>query len=211
MIRSYFCQSLKVSRLRNVFCGVGALVVLCNGTASGQETPPDRRFHAVRHSIGGSPASWSSSSEASGLAELDFVETLRRHGRVQQYKETPAAGLRLYHYSAGLKFELPVMDRSRWDLVADFGLGATRLRSAKYGDYVASGERVSQTFLSLLGGVSVQYSVSDELRFFVGARQLFYLEDGKRPLVGDLQNADHLLESGSWAFPLTLGLRFQFR
>jgi hypothetical protein len=57
----------------------------------------------------------------------------------------------------------------------------------------------------------VQYSVSDELRFFVGARQLFYLEDGKRPLVGDLRNADHLLESGSWAFPLTLGLRFQFR
>jgi hypothetical protein len=172
--------------------------------------PPDRWVRLGAHSLGAARASWSAGSENGGLTELGFVETLRRHGEVHQYKETPAAGLKLYHYTAALKFELPVMDRSRWDLVADLGLGATRLRSAKYGDYFASDERVSETFLSLLGGVSVQYAISDDCRFFVGARRLLYLEDGNEPVVGGLEDAEQLLESGSWTFPLTLGFRLTF-
>lgn len=186
-------------------------MLLCPGSASGQERPPDRRFRPGVYSLAASQASWAAGAENGGLTELGFVETLRRHGEVQQYKETPAAGLNLYHYAAALKFELPVLDRSRWDLVADFGLGATRLRSAKYGDYVASEERVSETMVSLLGGLSVQYAISDACRFFVGARRLFYLDENNGPAIAGLQDADHVLESGVWAFPLTLGFRLKFR
>lgn len=194
-----------------MFCGLGALLLLCPALVSGQETRPDRRFQLGVHSFGASRASWTVGSENGGPTELGFVETLRRHGEFSRYKETPAAGLNLYHYSAGLRFELPVLDRSRWDLVADLGVGATRLRSAKYGDYVASEARVSETMVSLLGGLSVQYAISDDCKFFVGARRLLYLDEDNGPAVAGLQDADHVLESGSWAFPLTLGLSLEFR
>ncbi|MGD8700320.1 MAG: hypothetical protein PVJ43_13575, partial [Gemmatimonadales bacterium] len=117
----------------------------------------------------------------------------------------------LYHYTAGLEFELPVLEHSRWDLFADIGMGATRLRSAKYASYYPSERHVSETFVSLLGGVGVRYAVSDDCRLFVGARQLFYLEDGDGLVVDGLNDPGRVLESGSWTFPLTLGMRFSFR
>lgn len=202
---------MEVFRSRNVLCGIGAFLLLCVGSASAQETSRSRQSLPDQSSLALSRANWSMGSASSGLAELSFVDALRRHGEVHQYKETPAAGLKLYHYAAGLKFELPVMDRSRWDLVADFGLGATRLRSAQYADYGASEQHVSETFLSLLGGVSVQYAVSDDCRLFVGARQLLYLEDSEGLVIDGLKDSNRVLESGTWTFPLTLGLSLNFR
>ena len=211
MLSSYLCHRPGVFRSRNVLCGICALLLLCVGSASAQETSHSRRSSSDRSSFALTRASWSSGPEDSGLAEIAFVDALRRHGKVDQYKETPVAGLKLYHYVAELKFELPVMEHTRWNLIADLGMGATRLRSAKFVNYYVSEQRVSETFLSLLGGVSVQYAVSDDCRLFVGVRQLFYLEDGDGLVIDGLTDPEQVLESGSWTFPLTLGLRFSFR
>jgi hypothetical protein len=208
---SEYCRRLLVFRSRNGLGGIGALLLLCVGSASAQEASRFPQSSRDRYSFAVSRVSWSSEARSSGLAELTFVDALRRHGKVDQYKETPAAGLKLYHYTAGLRFELPVMEHSRWDLIADVGMGATRLRSAEFANYYVSEQRVSETFLSLLGGVSVQYAVSDECRLFVGARQLFYLEDGDGLVIDGLKDPDQVLESGSWTVPLTLGVRFSFR
>ena len=59
--------------------------------------------------------------------------------------------------------------------------------------------------------MSVQYAVSDDCRLFVGVRQLFYLEDGDGLVIDGLTDPEQVLDSGSWTFPLTLGLRFSFR
>jgi len=200
-----------VVRSRNVLGGIGAFLLLCVGSASAQEVSRSRAGLPDRHSFAVSRVNWSSDSQNSGLAELTFVDALRRHGKVDQYKETPAAGLKLYHYTAGLKFELPLLERSRWDLIADVGMGATRLTSAKFAHYYVTERNISETFLSLLGGVSVQYTVADDCRLFVGARQLFYLDDGDRLTIDGLKDPDQVLESGSWTFPLTFGLQFSFR
>ncbi len=208
---SSLCQRAGVVRSRNVLGGIGAFLLLCIGSASAQEPTRSGPGRPARDAVAVSRVEWSSESHSSGLAELTFVDALRRHGTVDQYKETPAAGLKLYHYTAGLKFELPLMEHSRWDLIADVGMGATRIRSAKFADYYVSERDVSETFLSLLGGVSVQYAITNDCRLFVGARQLFYLEDGDELVIDGLKNPDQVLESGSWTFPLTLGLRFNFR
>jgi hypothetical protein len=158
-----------------------------------------------------SKASWASNSESGGGSELEFVDALRRHGELSRQQENPAAGLRLYHYTAGLKFELPLTEQSRWDLVADFGLGATRLRSAELANHQMSNPRVSETFVSLLGGLRVQYSLAENFRAFIGARQYLYLEDEDGLVIDGLENPGLILKTSSWTFPLTLGVNFSFR
>jgi hypothetical protein len=158
-----------------------------------------------------SQASWTSKSESGSVSELEFVDALRRHGEVSRQQENPAAGLKLYHYTAGLKFELPVTEQSRWDLVADFGLGATRLRSAELANYHVSNRRVSETFVSVLGGLRIQYSLADNCRAFVGARQYLYLEDSEGLVIDGLEDPGLLLRTGSWTFPITVGVSLSFR
>jgi len=211
LLSSFSYQRERVFWSRHVLGGIGAVLLLCAVSASAQEASPTPRAILDQHAMAVSRAGWSANSESNGLGELAFVDALRRHAKVDQYKETPTAGLKLYHYTAGLEFELPVMQHSRWDLVADFGLGATRLRSATFTGHYASEQRVSETFLSLLGGLSVQYAVSDDCRLFVGARRLLYLEDSSGLVIDGLNDPNQVLESGSWTFPLTFGMRIGFR
>lgn len=205
MVRGKLTWVPGVFRRRNVLCATAALLLLADTPAWAQGEHPVSRW------ITASKASWTSNSESAGASELEFVDALRRHGEVSRQQENPAAGLRLYHYTAGLKFELPLTQQSRWDLVADFGLGATRLRSAEMADYPVSNPRVSETFVSLLGGLRIQYSLADNCRAFVGARQYLYLEDSDGLVIDELEDPGLLLRTGSWTFPINLGVSFSFR
>lgn len=205
MVRRQLFWVLGVFRCRNALCVTAALLLLCDTPVWAQRERPVSRW------ISASKASWTSKSESGGVEELEFVDALRRHGEVSQHRETPAAGLKLYHYTAGLKFELPLRKQSRWDLVADFGLGATRLRSAELANYNTSNQRISETFVSLLGGLSVQYSLAENCRAFVGARQYFYIEDDDGLVIDGLEDPGLLLRTGSWTFPITLGVSLSFR
>lgn len=189
---------------RSELCVIAALLLLCNTSAWAQQ---------VRHisrSLATSNASWASESKTSRLAEAEFVDALRRHAEVRRYKEAPAAGLKLYHYMAGLKFELPLMGQTRWDLVADFGMGATRLKSSQASSFYTSDQRISEVFVSVLGGVRLRYAIADNFSAFVGAREHFYLEDGDGLVIDGLEDPGRLLRTGSWTFPLTLGVRISF-
>jgi hypothetical protein len=181
-----------------------ALLLLTETPVWAQQKRPVSRW------ISASKASWASKSESGG-SELEFVDALRRHGELSRQQENPAAGLRLYHYTAGLKFELPLTEQSRWDLVADFGLGATRLRSAELANYHVSNPRISETFVSLLGGLRVQYWLADNFHAFVGARQYVYLEDEVGLVIDGLEDPGVILRTSSWTFPITLGVNLSFR
>ncbi|UCF18361.1 MAG: hypothetical protein JSU87_10425, partial [Gemmatimonadota bacterium] len=126
------------------------------------------------------------------------------------YGETPAAGLKLYHYSAALKFDLPSIGGSRWKLFADLGLGATELKSNEYQPYAMAGDRTSEMFLSLRGGLTIEYAVSRNCSAFLSGREFFYLND-TGVAIDILGGSASVVESGSWSFPLTVGLRLNVR
>lgn len=149
--------------------------------------------------------SWSNYAE-------EAVAWLLRLGEVESYKENPAAGFSFSHTTTAVKIKLPVMDQSRLNFVADVGVGTTRLRSVEFGTLPVQGNyRVSEYFFSLLGGLTLQYAVTDDFRAFVGARRNVYVNDTEEFLVNGNTEPGHLLDASSWNFPLTVGLEFKFR
>ncbi len=143
---------------------------------------------------------------------VDLITTIIRLSETESYKENPAAGLRLSHTTAGLKFDLPVVPQSRLDFVANVGVGSTRLRSLEFGESpVGQHHRVSETFLSLVGGLNVQYAVTDHCRLFVGARHQLYFNDTDNLAVDEVPEPGRLLDMSSWTFPVTFGLQLSFK
>ncbi|UCF20526.1 MAG: hypothetical protein JSU87_03700, partial [Gemmatimonadota bacterium] len=137
---------------------------------------------------------------SSANEDRGFLDAVRKYGSVERYGETPAAGLKLYHYSAALKFDLPSIGGSRWKLFADFGLGATELKSNEYQPYAMAGDRTSEMFLSLRGGLTLEYAVSRNCSAFLSGREFFYLND-TGVAIDILGGSASVVESGSWSFP----------
>jgi hypothetical protein len=151
------------------------------------------------------------SSSLGNYAE-EAVAWLLRLGEVESYKENPAAGFRLSHTTTAVKVKLPVLDQSRLNFVADMGVGTTRLRSLEFGAHPVQGNhRVSEYFFSLLGGLTLQYAVTDHFRAFVGARRNVYVSDTDEFLVNGSAEPGQLLDASAWNFPLTVGVQLNFR
>ena len=161
-----------------------------------------------------SPAPASGVTRARSLenSAVELITTIIRLSETESYKENPAAGLRLSHTAAGLKFDLPVMPQSRLDFVANVGVGSTRLRSLEFGESpVGQHHRVSETFLSLVGGLNVQYAVTDHFRVFVGARHQLYFDDTASLAADEVPEPGRLLDMSSWTFPVTFGFQLSFK
>lgn len=195
------CRLTALLRCRNVACVAFALLWLCR-SAEAQERRSVWDVSASR-------ALWEKSSNESVSAAQALLETVQRHTTVDTYREAPAAGLRLYHYTAALKMDLPPIG-SRWKLYTDLGLGATRLRASDQSPYYSYRDDLSETFLSVRGGLTVEYAFSNRLRTFVTAREYFYLDsDDTMVTVDGLNNQTQILESGPWSFPISFGIRLK--
>lgn len=147
-----------------------------------------------------------SSESADFLGAAEFIESLQRHTSVEEYRENPAAGLRMSHYVAAYTFDLPVVRESRFRLAADLGLGATRLTTVELAPYGNSGRRVSETYLSFRGAITLEYRFSPDCLAFLTGREFLYLDD-TRLAMDELGNSSQVIESGRWTFPLSFGLR----
>lgn len=197
------CRLSALLRCRNVACVVVALFGLC-GSAEAQE----RRS---LWDVSASQALWERAGRGSDSGAEALLETVQRHTTIDSYREALAAGLRLYHYTAALKLDLPPIG-SRWKVYTDLGLGATRLRTNEQSPYYADRDDFSETFLSLRSGLTVEYAFSHRLRTFVTAREYFYLDsDDAVVTVDGLNDQTQILESGSWTFPLSFGVRLRFQ
>ncbi len=158
------------------------------------------------------PASEITRSRSRENSAVEFITAIIRLSETESYKENPAAGLRLSHTAAGLKFDLPVVPQSRLGFVANVGVGSTRLRSLELGEApVGQRHRVSETFLSLVGGLTVQYAVTDRGRVFVGARHQLYLDDTANLAVDQVPEPGRLLDMSSWTFPVVFGFQLSFK
>ncbi|UCC83340.1 MAG: hypothetical protein JSW46_20725 [Gemmatimonadota bacterium] len=130
---------------------------------------------------------------------------------VQRYEEQPAAGLRLSHESTELKLELPLVPQSPLSFFADFGLGATQLRSHDLGQLPVAGRyRVSEFYLSALGGLTIEFRPTENVRAFLSARHFVYLNRADDLALDALPNPDQLLNSRTWTFPIAFGLSLSF-
>jgi hypothetical protein len=140
----------------------------------------------------------------------DVVSLFSGLSEVQSYHEQPAGGIKLSHQVAALKVELPVLSDSRFSFFADFGFGATQLRSHEPGQIDSRYSRFSDTFLSGMGGLTAQYQLTQGCRAFVGARHVMYLDDADGRALEEAPSTRRLLQSSSWALPITFGLQLSF-
>lgn len=142
---------------------------------------------------------------------MEIVTSILEVSDVQHYKEPAAPGLRLSHESAGLQLELPVMQESRLRFFADVGVGATRLRSYEFNVLPSQRYRLSETFISLLGGLTARYAVTDDFRAFIGIRRFLYLNDADNLVIDETPDPGRLLDTSSWTFPITFGFQLGFK
>lgn len=195
------CRLSALLRCRNVACVFVALLGLCR-SATAQESRSVWDVSASR-------ALWQKTGSGSESGAQSLLETFQRHTSVDSYREAPAAGLRLYHYTAALKLDLPPIG-SRWKVYTDLGLGATRLRTNDQSPHYADRDDLSETFLSLRSGLTIEYAFSNRLRTFVTAREYLYLDsDDAAVTVDGLNDQTQILESGTWSFPLSFGVRLR--
>jgi hypothetical protein len=143
-------------------------------------------------------------------AAADLV-TLFASSDVERYDEHPGGGLRLEHQTASARFELPMLDESRLSIFADLGFGATRLQSHEPGQFQdGRGNSSYDTYLSGMGGLTVQYRLTPDVRAYVGARYFEYFSEADGLALNEAPDAERLLESSSWTFPITVGIRVSF-
>lgn len=223
------CGVSILAERRSALYVAAALLFLCQSGGEAQERstvgPPSSAFRldvapadgAVREArdLRGSLAPAGRRSSKLGLLDdsaLEGIASILRLSDVESYKEHPAAGIKLSHTTAAMRFELPVMPQSRLSFVADLGVGTTRLRSYELGDYpVGNDYRLSEVFFSFKGGLTLHYAVSDGCRAFVGARHYLFMSDARAPVLDDTVEARRLLEGSAWTFPLTFGFQLNFR
>ena len=165
---------------------------------------------AAERRISTARVDWSGSESAGALADLadiEFIGMLERHASLDRYIEVPAAGLKLSHYTAAFRLDLPVIRQSRLRLFADLGLGATRIRSRKLGLASESGADVSEMYLSVRGGLTMEIELTSEFSAFLTGREFIYLDQDDQLILEEFGRGSKILESGVWTFPLTVGLR----
>lgn len=164
----------------------------------------------VGRSISPSRVNWSGSESGgalAGLAASEFIGMLERHATLDRYTEVAAAGLKLSHYTAAFKLDLPMIRQSRLRLFADLGLGATRIRSRKLGLLSDASADVSEMYLSVRGGLTIELDLSADFSAFLSGREFVYLDDDDQLVLEEFGRGAKILESGYWTFPLTIGLR----
>jgi hypothetical protein len=180
------------------------LVLLCGTSLLGQES------RAAERSMSAARVDWSGSESGGALADLadiEFIGMLERYASLDRYTEVPAAGLKLSHYTAAFKLDLPVVRQSRLRLFADLGLGATRIRSRKLGLVSDSSADVSEMYLSVRGGLTMEIELSSDFFAFLSGREFVYLDQDDQLILEEFGRGSKILESGIWTFPLTVGLR----
>jgi hypothetical protein len=162
-------------------------------------------------SFSASRTSESSSVRRIEDAAIDIITSVLNLSDIDSFGEQPAAGLKLSHTTAAMKFKLPVMQRSRLNFIANVGVGATQLRSIELGEVPSDRRhRFSEQFLSLEGGVTVKYAISDNCSVFVGARHQYYFESADGLVTDQVPDPGKLLDASSWTFPLTIGFQLGF-
>lgn len=174
----------------------GASSALAQQRASTQTTasPPLRFDRAV------------ATERSSDLGEAsELLNEFRSLGQFREYKETLAYGLRLTHYIADARFDLPLLTDTRIRLTANVGVGATRLRTADgYSARLAAND-LAGTYLSLRGGISIAYRFADRARVFVGAQEYLHF-DQEAALLQRSEASVRDLSDAALTFPITLGV-----
>lgn len=199
-----FCAATVRAPWGRCACLVALLVVLCTTSLIAQES------RAAERSVSTSRVNWSGSESGGALADLaasEFMGMLERHASLDRYTEVPAAGLKLSHYAAAFKLDLPVIRQSRLRLFADLGLGATRIRSRKLGLFSEASADVSEMYLSVRGGLTIEIDLSSDFSAFLSGREFVYLDADDQLVLEEFGRGNKILESGYWTFPLTVGLR----
>lgn len=146
------------------------------------------------------PESSSSLAEASEL-----IDEFRSIGQFREYKESLGYGLRLSHYIADARFDLPVLQDSRFQLSANLGIGATTLRTSDGYSAVLASDDLMGTYVSLRGGISLAYRVSPHCRVFVGAQEYLHF-DHQAELLQQPEVSVRDLSDAALTFPITFGL-----
>jgi hypothetical protein len=141
----------------------------------------------------------------------DFVTSLLAVSDVESYDENPAGGLKFEHYNAATQLELPMLRESPFRFFADFGVGATRMRSNEPGQLTGRDSFVYGTYFSGVGGVTVRYQLTSAVGAYVGARYFTYVTNAEDAAIGQTPSPGRLMESSSWTFPFTLGFRIRFK
>lgn len=189
---------------RSVAWGAGALLLAIASAASAQEGDTARPW-SIRQNV----------APASGVAlqpgAAALLHAVQRYTNLRRYSEPLGAALSLSHYDAGMEVALPTPKGSRLKMTADFALGRTRLRSGGLASQLGTTDRVSETYISLRGGVRIEYALATSCHLFVGGQEYYHFDGaGTREAVDAVGYVQPLL-AGSWAYPLTLGLRFDLR
>lgn len=213
---------------RGPACLAAAFLCLCSSVVRGQESRRPSQLGVLRASVaatdeapersaptfGEHAAVWVAapgSGETMENAAVEFVTSLFRLSDVHTQRENPAAGLKLSYEAAEFAFRLPVMNDSPLQFFADLGLGLTRLRSRELEDIPVSGYyRLSETFVSALGGVTARLRLRDNFRVFIGARRYLFMNDADGIKLDEVPDADQLLDSSPWTFPIVMGFEFSF-
>ncbi len=209
---------------RSAFCLAAVLLCCWGSEAEGQDAPGAASwlFRSSVGSAGGSvaatprfevPGGESGERGRASWLQASAADLVALFGRsdVQSYDEQPGGGLRLKHETAAAQFEVPVMRQSRLKFFADLGFGATRLRSHDPGQFPdGRGGRLNETYISGMGGLTVQYQLTNDLRAFVGARYFQYFNDVDDLRLAETPDAGRLLKASAWTFPLTFGVQLSF-
>ncbi len=103
------------------------------------------------------------------------------------------------------------MPQSPLSFFANFGLGATQLRSREPGQLPVAGYyRVSELYLSALGGLTIEFRPTDNCRAFLSVRHFVYLNDAEDMASDAVPDPDQLRDSRTWTFPISFGLSLSF-
>lgn len=119
--------------------------------------------------------------------------------------------LRLWHYNAGVEFDLLPERIDNWSLTTNVGAGATTFDMDELQLTNEVGSDFSQTYFSVNGGAEVGYNVNRNLEFFLGAQT--------NVMFADEQDSAFLSDLGSEvdgfgtvvSLPIYAGASFSFR
>lgn len=119
--------------------------------------------------------------------------------------------LRLWHYNAGVEFDMLPQRIEHWSLTTNVGAGATTFDMDELQLMGETGADFSETYFSVNGGAEVGYNVNRYLEFFLGAQT--------NVMFADEQDTAFLNDVGSEldgfgtvvSLPIYAGASFSFR
>lgn len=177
-----------------------ALIALIVSPSLAQQGDPAYRTPIAFSQFNLAPESASGLAEAAGL-----IDEFRSLGEVREYKQSLGFGLRLTHYIADAHFDVPVLSDSRFQFTANFGFGATTLRTSDGYSAVLAIDDLTGTYVSLRGGISLAFNVAPNCRIFVGAQEYLHF-DHQAELLQQSEASVRSLNDAALTFPITFGL-----